>query len=286
MEENKSLNIKRGYLKTDFQIFYLKDKKDISFEFHYHNFNKIVIFIDGDVTYLIEGKSYKLKPWDILLINNNDIHKAVITPHKTYERIIMWINLDFLTKYNNNCNLMSCFELASEQGFNLLRLKDNWIEIIKKILLDLKDTFKNKDLGYETLRIGLLLQFLVYINRLFLKQKNIKELQDIKYDESINNILNYINEHLDQNLSINFLSSKFYVSKYYLMHRFKKQTGYTIHSYILQKRLIMSNLLIKEGKSITNACIQSGFGDYSNFIRAFKKMFGVSPKRYYKTYHP
>lgn len=286
MEENKSLNIKRGYLKTDFQIFYLKDKKDISFEFHYHNFNKIVIFIDGDVTYLIEGKSYKLKPWDILLINNNDIHKAVITPHKTYERIIMWINLDFLTKYNNNCNLMSCFELASEQGFNLLRLKDNWIEIIKKILLDLKDTFKNKDLGYETLRIGLLLQFLVYINRLFLKQKNIKELQDIKYDESINNILNYINEHLDQNLSINFLSSKFYVSKYYLMHRFKKQTGYTIHSYILQKRLIMSNLLIKEGKSIINACIQSGFGDYSNFIRAFKKMFGVSPKRYYKTYHP
>ena len=284
MEENKSLSIKRGYLKTDFQIFYLKDKKDISFEFHYHNFNKIVIFKDGDVTYLIEGKSYKLKPWDILLINNNDIHKAVITPNKAYERIIMWINLDFLAKYNNHCNLMSCFELASKQGFNLLRLKNNWIEIIKKILFALEDTFNNKDLGYETLRIGLLLQFLVYINRLFLKQKNIKELQDIKYDESINNILNYINEHLDENLSIDLLSSKFYVSKYYLMHKFKKQTGYTIHSYILQKRLIMSNLLIKRGKSITDACMQSGFGDYSNFIRAFKKMFGVSPKKYYKPY--
>ncbi|BAH05433.1 AraC family transcriptional regulator [Clostridium kluyveri] len=284
MEENKGLKIKRGYLKTDFQIFYLKEQEDISFEFHYHNFDKIVIFIGGNVTYLIEGKSYKLKPWDILLINNNDIHKAIIDPDKIYERIIMWINLDFLIRYNNNCNLLSCFELASKQGFNLLRLEDNWIDIIKKILFDIKDTFKSKDLGYETLRISLLLQFIVYINRLFLKQKNTKELYDIKYDERINDILNYINGHLDQNLSIDFLSSEFYVSKYYLMHKFKEQTGYTIHAYILQKRLIMSNLLIKNGKNIAEACVQSGFGDYSNFIRAFKKMFGVSPNKYYKTY--
>ncbi|MFL0194119.1 AraC family transcriptional regulator [Clostridium sp. WILCCON 0269] len=282
MEENKVLKIKRGYLKNDFQIFYLKDKKDMNFEFHYHNFNKIVIFISGDVTYLIEGKSYKLKPLDILLINNNDIHKAVINPKETYERIIMWVNSDFLIKNNNNCNLLSCFELASKQKFNLLRLNEYWVNIIEKLLFDIKDTFENKEIGYKPLRVSLFLQFIIYINRLFLKQKNITELYDIRYDQGINNILNYINEHLSENLSIDFLSSKFYVSKYYLMHKFKKQTGYTIHAYILQKRLIMSNLLIRKGKNITTACLESGFGDYSNFIRAFKKMFGISPNKYYK----
>lgn len=282
MKKNKNLKVNRGYLKNDFQIFYLKDKKDLNFEFHYHNFNKIVIFIDGNVTYLIEGKSYKLKPWDILVINDSDIHKALIDPNETYERMIIWVNLDFLVRYNNNCNLLNCFELASRQKFNLLRLNDNWIHVIQKIIFDIKDTLKNKDFGYETLKISLLLQLIVYINRLFLNPKNSRELYDIKYDERIDNILNYINEHLHQNLSIDFLSSKFYVSKYYLMHKFKKQTGYTIHSYILHKRLIRSNLLMRNGKSITDACMESGFGDYSNFIRAFKKMFGISPKKYYK----
>ncbi|MBP2034192.1 AraC-like DNA-binding protein [Clostridium algifaecis] len=282
MAQNTILKIKRGYLNKDFQIFHLKDKKDIKFEFHYHNFNKIVIFLSGDVTYLIEGKSYKLKPWDILLVNNNDIHKAIINPDKIYERIILWINSDFLIKHNDEFNLLSCFEFASKQRFNLLRPDKENIEHISKIIFNIESTFKDKKLGYKILRVSLFLELMVYINRLFLGQKDIKESCDIKYDRRINDILNYINKNLDKDISINFLSSKFFVSKYYLMHKFKEQTGYTIHNYILQKRLIMSTLFIKNGKSITDACIESGFRDYSNFLRAFKKRFGFSPKKYYK----
>jgi AraC-like DNA-binding protein len=109
-----------------------------------------------------------------------------------------------------------------------------------------------------------------------------KELNDIEYDENIGVILDYINENISEELSIDNLANKFYLSKYYLMHKFKKQTGYTVHNYILQKRLIMSNSLIKSGKSITQVCAECGFCDYSTFFRAFKKMFGVSPKEHYK----
>ncbi|WPC43460.1 AraC family transcriptional regulator [Clostridium sp. JS66] len=281
-ESLKILKIKRGYLKKDFQIFHLKDKKDTQFQFHYHNFNKLVIFISGNVTYLIEGKAYKLKPFDILLINNNDIHKAVIDPNNVYERIIIWVNSDFLIKHNNGCNLLTCFELASKQNFNLLRLSDDWISNIKDLLFKLESASKDKDFACEILKSSLFLEFMVYINRLFLGNQNIKELSDIEYDKNITSILNYINENLSEDLSIDTLSSKFYMSKYHLMHKFKIQTGYTIHSYILHKRLIMSNSLIKAGKNITDACVECGFNDYSNFVRAFKKNFGLSPKNYCK----
>ncbi|CAB1262463.1 AraC family transcriptional regulator [Clostridium sp. MT-14] len=282
MCENKILKIKKGYLNNDFEIFHLKNRESIDFEFHYHEFSKIVIFLSGDTTYLIEGNSYKLKPWDILLINSNDIHKAVIDPNKIYERIIFWINPNFLARHNDKCNLSSCFEMASKQRFNLLRLENAHLGNIKKLLFNMESSLKHREFGYKLLVECFFIQFMVYVNRLFLGQKKPMELPDIKYDENIGNILNYINKNLNGNLSIDYISSRFYMSKYYLMHKFKEQTGYTIHNYILQKRLIMSNLLIKKGMSITDACLESGFNDYSNFLRAFKKVFGLSPREYYK----
>lgn len=284
MKEGKdALNIKRGYLKRDFEFFHLKDMKNLKFESHYHDFNKIIVFISGNVTYLIEGKAYKLRPWDILFVSSNEIHKPIIDSSEIYERIIIWVNPIFLTKHNSKeCNLLTCFELASSQKHNLMRLDQSQTSNIKPTLLQLNDACKSKEFGSSILKNSLLLQLMVFLNRLFLGAGNTNDQSDIEYDKSIGDILSYINDNLDEDLSIDYISSKFFVSKYYLMHKFKKQTGYTIHNYILQKRLILANTLIKRGKSVNEVYLQCGFGDYSNFIRAFKKMFGLPPKKYYK----
>lgn len=281
--EKETQNCKRGYLNEDFQLFHLKDQRNIEFEFHYHEFNKIIIFISGNVTYLIEGKAYKLKPWDILLVSGSEVHKPLIDVSEPYERIVIWVNSRFLEQYNNNdCNLLASFELAVKQKFNMLRLSSELLINIKHILSQLEDACKSSDFGSRILKNSLFLQLLVYLNRLYMGMESNKELNDIEYDENIGAILDYINENISEELSIDNISCKFYISKYYLMHKFKKQTGYTVHNYILQKRLIMSNSLIKNGKSITQVCAECGFGDYSTFFRAFKKMFGVSPKQHYK----
>ncbi|WML37341.1 AraC family transcriptional regulator [Clostridium sp. OS1-26] len=280
---NHVLNIKRGYLKEDFIFFHLKDKKQIEFEFHYHDFNKIVIFISGKVTYLIEGKAYELKPWDILFVSSNEVHKPLIDPEETYERIVIWINSKFLEKHNaEDNNLMTCFELASSQKCSLLRLSPELLISIKNTMTQLEAAYKDNEFGNYVLKNALFLQVMVYLNRLALKSENNTRNSDIKYDENIDNILNYINTNLNSDLSLDKLSDKFFMSKYYLMHKFKKYTGYTIYNYIMQKRIIMANNLIKGGKPITEACFECGFGDYSSFLKAFKKIFGISPKQYYK----
>lgn len=281
--EVKISGSKRGYLNKDFEFFYLKDDKSMEFEYHFHDFNKIIIFISGNVTYLIEGKAYKLKPWDILLVSSSEVHKAVIDAGGTYERMIIWVNSNFLTRHNSpRCNLLTCFDIASEEKSNLLRLNPDLLRQVKYILAQLKEECAGDAFGSQIIKNSLFLQLIVYLNRLYLEPEAIKNQAEGDYDESIEKVMRYINENLYQDMSIDSLASKFYMSRYHLMHKFKSQTGYTIHSYILQKRLMKANSLIKSGKSMTEACIECGFGNYSSFVRAFKKVYGLSPKKHHK----
>jgi len=276
--------VKRGYLNEDFHFFKLKDQKKNEFEFHYHDFNKIIIFISGEVTYIIEGKSYKLKPWDILLVGKNDIHLPIISEATTYERMILWLNPIFLEDHNkNNCNLLSCFQLAAERKLNLIRTNKMDINSLKVNLVDLEGAIQDKAFGNEILKNALFIQLMVKINRLFLGMDINKNIDDIKYDPRIEDILSFINSNLDMDLSIDILSNKFYLNKYYLMHLFKNETGYTLYAYIQKKRVIKAADLIKKGMQAGEVCSLCGFGDYSTFVRAFKKNFQLSPKQYYKS---
>ena len=280
--------LKRGYLNEDFLFFNLVDQKESKFEFHYHDFNKIIVFISGEVTYLIEGKSYKLKPWDILLVGKNDLHLPIICSSTPYERMILWLNPLFLEGHNkDNCALLSCFQLASERKLNLIRLNPKQVNVLKQNLTNLEAEIQNNAFGSTLLKNALFIQFIVTINRLFLGMDINKRMDDITYDERIEDVLSFINSNLDHNLSIDMISKTFYLSRYYLMHSFKKETGYTLYNYIQKKRLIKASDFIKSGIRAGEVCSLCGFGDYSSFVRAFKKEFGLSPSQYYshhKTY--
>lgn len=282
----KDINNKVGYLNDNFKIFHIKDKKDIKFEYHHHDFSKIVILIDGDLTYYIEGKAYILKPWDILFVNKNEIHKPVVNPDKYYERIVIWLNPDFMAKYaQGNNDLLKCFEVAIKNNYNLLRLNMKSIEVIKNLIQDIQSCNNSNEFGSEILKESLFVQLMVLMNRLFLNSDKNRDIEDIQYDKTIEGVLNYINSNLENNLSIDTIASEFFISKYYLMRKFKNQIGSSIHNYVVQKRLILARSLISDGLSMSSVCSRCGFNDYSSFVRAFKKVYGVSPSNYNPTIH-
>ena len=282
----KDINNKVGYLNDNFKIFHIRDKKDIKFEYHHHDFSKIVILIDGVLTYYIEGKAYILKPWDILFVNKNEIHKPVVNPNKYYERIVIWLNPDFMAKYaQGNNNLLKCFEVAIKNNYNLLRLNMKSIDIIKNLIQDIQNCNNSNEFGSEILKESLFVQLMVLMNRLFLNSDKNRDIEDIQYDKTIEGVLNYINSNLENDLSIDTIASEFFISKYYLMRKFKNQIGSSIHNYVVQKRLILARSLISDGLSMSSVCSRCGFNDYSSFVRAFKKVYGVSPSNYNPTIH-
>jgi AraC-like DNA-binding protein len=278
----KKQNIKRGYLHEDFQVFHIRDKSFVEFEYHYHDFQKIVIFVSGDVTYLIEGKSYKLNPWDVLFLSSSEVHKPIIDPSIVYERIIIWLNEGFYEKYNKyDIDLSSCFKKATDNNKNLMRMNAKDLLTAKELLRQLEYSRSNAEFGSKLLNDALLIQLLVHFNRVA-KDEDEYSLIDVDYNKKIEEVILYINSHLDQDLSIDHLASVLFMSKYYLMHKFKEETGHTIHQYVLQKRMFKASELIKNGTDIKNVHELCGFKDHSSFFRAFKKVFGKGPRDYRK----
>lgn len=263
---------KTGYLNEQFRLFHLKDQTRKEFSYHYHDFHKVVIFISGKAAYHIEGKAYQLKPWDILLVNRHAIHRPEIDSSVPYERFILWIQNDIPWQ-----ELLKCFQKANDRSYNLVRLNFALQEKMKDILFELENSAKSDEYGKEILTQSLFLQFMVYLNRIFLEKQYIFDKKSYTFDSQIASILQYINHNLKEDLSVETLSARYYVSKYHLMRKFKQETGYTLHNYIVNKRLLMARTLISNGMPVTKAAQESGFAEYSTFSRAYRKQFKTNP---------
>ena len=263
---------KTGYLKEDFRLFHINDRTDREFEWHYHDFHKIIVFVSGKVTYHIEGKTYQLKPQDILLVSQGAIHKPEIDPSIPYERYIFWIRDDL-----SSPELNTCFQKANDRSFNLIRLDSALQEKLKDLLPEIEHSLRDTQFGNSILSKALFAQFMVYVNRIFLKSSTAPDQKSYSSDSQVEQLLKYINRNLSENLSIDHLAERFFFSKYHMMRKFKKETGYTIHNYIISKRLLHARSLIAQGTPVMKAAMQSGFQDYTAFVRAYKKQFGTVP---------
>lgn len=265
---------KTGYLEQDFRLFHIKDQTKREFSYHYHDFHKVIIFLSGKAAYHIEGKSYYLKPWDILLVNRHAIHKPEIDFSVPYERFVLWISDDI-----KSTELLRCFQKAIDRSYNLIRLDSDTQEKLKQLLYELEAALKDEKFGSELLGSALFTQFMVYVNRIFLEKQYIYDARSYSSDSQIEELLRYINHNLTEDLSIETLARKYYLSKYHMMRKFKEETGYTIHNYIISKRLLLARTKISEGIPILKAAQLSGFSDYTTFSRAYKKQFGTAPSQ-------
>ncbi|MBQ3090742.1 MAG: helix-turn-helix domain-containing protein [Oscillospiraceae bacterium] len=265
----------RGYLLEDFRLFHLKESRAQRFDYHYHEFDKVVVFLSGQVTYTVEGRAYFLSPGDLLLVPHHHIHQPDIGG-ATYERYILWLDPAFLEEKG----LSVCFDQARETGFHILRTGDILSARLMSLLSQLEQAGRDTEFGHRLLAETLCLQFLIALNRGNQTNLALTDSHTFRSDPKIEEILAYINANLHQNLTIQSLAGRFYLSASWLMHRFKEVTGCTLHQYILQKRLIQAASLIRSGTPVMTAAAKSGFSDYSTFLRAFRNAYRCSPKEF------
>lgn len=264
----------RGYLLENFRLFHISVPLTEEVDFHYHTFHKIVIPIKGTLSYMIEGRHYRLEPYDIALVGRGCVHKP--ETDESNERVLFYLSADYLRdKSSADCDLELAFKNAQETGMFILRLSSVQRSRISRLLREFRERELENEYGNKLICDTLMQQIMVELTRYSLKQQNHEV--DTIYDEKIVKILRYINDNLTENITIDSLAEMFYMSKFHMMRKFKEETGYTIHNYLSNKRLMLAQRLLEEGASSTDACFGCGFKDYSVFSKAYKKLFSVSP---------
>ena len=273
---------KRGYLNEGFRLFHLKDSRAQKLDYHYHEFDKMVLQLGGKVTYVVEGVTYYLQPWDILLVQHNLIHKPIIDPSEPYERIVLWLGRDWIAdRSDEGAALDACFDRTRQRGFHLLRADPERRLQYMNLIQSLEEALRSREFGAGRMADTLCQQLLIQVNRDVLRSPAAQVERDSYHvDPKMEEVLRYIAAHLEEELSVDVLAKEFFISRYYLMHRFKAVTGYTVHQYISQKRLLRAGELIRQGTPVMKAAEQAGFGEYSTFLRAFQNTFHMSPREF------
>lgn len=276
-EAERAASIKSGYLLEKFRLFHLKDCEPKEYEYHYHDFHKLIWFISGEVEYHIEGKTYKLEPHDILLVNKGEIHKPSMKAGEVYERYVFYISNDFLDEHSEEkSDLNLCFQVAAKEQGNIIRLSPAESRMLFETVKLLEKTEGEHAYANEMYCRILFLKLLIELNRCCISNPEIFH-KTARYDKKVVEMIHYINENLSKDLTIEALANKFFISKYHMMRKFKEETGYSMHQYILEKRILAAKNLILLGSQATAASAECGFKDYSTFSRAYKKLLGQLP---------
>ncbi len=265
----------RGYLNEDYRLFHSTDQRDLDFYTHSHDFHKLVLCLDGRVTYIMEGVTYYLRPWDILLIPEHQIHQSRLYSTERYERIILWINDRFFGRYDEPV-LAEVFAWPIRNHSGLFHPEETARATLYEKLSALEAAQKSTAAGHALLADTYMIQFMLQLRSL-LPDDPAASRSNVKSDPRFNEILDYINANLASDLSIDALAARFFMSPSHLMHAFKRHAGLTVHQYVSQKRLIRAAARIQSGEPVMSTAQGCGFSDYTAFLKAFKRQYGCSP---------
>ena len=250
-------------------------------DMHIHDCYEIYYSISGGKQFLIDDSFYDIHDGDLFLINQYESHYLTQVDHKSHERIIISVSPEYLQSHSTDTtDLNYCFQFRKKEAPHQLRLT---AEEQSRFLYFIHKLKSQTGFGSDILDQSVFLELMVFLNGAFqnrCESQQKEEASQSAYHTQVDDILTYINEHIKESLSLEELSKSFYLSSSYICRIFKVATGTTINKYITAKRITISKALLSQGYSVSEACEECGFNDYSNYLKAFTKAVGISPKKY------
>lgn len=247
-----------------FQDSQQKDEARI-FPPHVHDRLEFYVLVEGNVSFMVENRLYRLQAGDVIVSKPNEIHNCILNADSVHKHLCFWFDgdsdflfLDFLSHPMGEGNLISPSQAEKER-----------LSVLYQAICDAEiaqDPHR---------RLYLILEILDILRKNSKQHAPVQPLPTLLLE-----MLDDINRNFSEITSLSYLTEKYYISPSTLNRLFQKNLHTSPKLYLESKRLAHSRILLKEGKSVTDACMESGFSDCSNYIRLFKKRFHKTPREY------
>lgn len=246
--------------------------------YHTHLSYELYFLLSGTRTLHIKDTIFPISSRTACIIPPNTSHRFVNTGRGDYSAIIFYFNeklfnnefflhLDFNQIINQNLIIADLSLSPTTRGLESLIINE----------LSLKPSM------YKANIMGSFFQLITYMSR----EKHKKEISPhfaLENSDIVTLVMQYINKHIESDLSLDKLANSFFISPSYLSRKFKRETQKNISQYITEERIHRSTWLIKTFPTLSISVVakRSGFNSLTTFNREFKKIMNCSPTTYKK----
>lgn len=235
---------------------------------HCHERYEILYVSDGNGKCVIEGMDVKLQPNTVIIVKPLTYHNLVLDENTCYERYVIQFNLSSLVGDTADIFLSMFGDHGGSDGLFCYKS----IDASTASLFERFDTVGSLPESKRKTYMRLLISQIIVLLSSSPDERTYADRAELGA-----RVIEYLNSNIDRNITLDELSKRFFVSKYYLCRAFKKHNGISVHGYINQKRIMYAKQLIELGETASGAAYKVGFGDYSAFYRAYVKIVGRSP---------
>lgn len=240
---------------------------------HFHEDIEIVLCVAGEGLLFLAHKVYPLCRGKLFLIDSSVLHRSVA--NEEYRCMAFHLSPEMLRAFGGKYTNFYMYCQCSGQAVSLseeetCRLEDMFYGLMEK---------KPEKFGADLERVMEVIRFLVECFSHFAQTKETEGQISARLDK-VAPILEYIQDHLEEPMTTDSIAEAFFMSKHYLCHIFKERTGFSLIDYVINCRVLKARGLLRQGMRVQEAGERSGFQSNEHFIRTFKKLTGVTPKRY------
>ena len=252
-------------------------------QFHCHDYFEFYIHLHGGEYMGIDNRLYQLSPNQLFVLPPFCMHGLSCTKEmRNYERAYLNLAPEVLRQ-------LGCGQFDPEQFFRhhtsgnvcTYQLSDEDAKTFVSCLLQIRANEPHK--GDPFFRYGDYSLMTCVLNLVCRTMRQTDPVEGQAFGSSIiQEILDYINNHYTQPIRMENLARSFGVSVSYLSHEFARFTNRSVYDYVLYRRVMLARQQMLGTASLNEIAYQCGFNDYSNFLRSFSKITGMSPSQYRK----
>ena len=240
-------------------------------EFHSHTHYEIYFLSQGSRTFFLSNAMYTLSAPTLVVIPPRAIHK---TEGGSFERYNINVSPDFLDSFQR--------EVLEEKSLQIISLNPEEEKAFYSLVTSAHAVDKNE--RHAELILKTLVSYAIYLlSRAGTRRVPPKAAAAQDIPPLVLKVIDYLNAHYHEEITLDFLAEKFFVSKATLIYNFKKHTGHTLIDYLLTVRITKAKqLLVSSNKGIREISELCGFSSANYFGLIFKKRENLSPAAYRK----